>query len=108
MEQKYCIITTACSSEEEAEKISSTLLNKRLAACIQQTEIRSSYHWKDKIETEPEIGLSIKTRSALFAEVARTIKEESGYETPEIIATPVIDGSEEYLRWISQETRQSK
>ena len=80
-------------------------MNKRLAACVQQTEIKSSYHWKDKIETEPEIKLSIKTRTALFAEVAHTIKEESSYETPEIISTPIIDGSDEYLSWISEETK---
>ena len=105
MQSQYVVIITACPNDEEARKVTDTLLEKRLAACIQASHIKSSYHWQGKIETEDEVRLLIKTRSELFKEVADTIKNELSYENPEIISTPVLQGSSEYLDWISEETQ---
>lgn len=64
--------------------------------------VRSTYRWKGNIETAEEWLCLIKTRSDRYQEVEKAIKEIHPYETPEIVATPIVAGSEEYLNWLSE------
>jgi periplasmic divalent cation tolerance protein len=100
MKPEFCIILNTCANNQEAQLISSTLLQKHLAACIQATQIASSYWWQGTIETAKETRLMIKTRMDLFDEIAVTINKLSTYENPEIIALPIIQATTEYLAWI--------
>ena len=104
MNDEYIIIITTCPDLTEAEKITEALISNKIAACVQTSEIRSTYLWKGNIETAPEIKLLIKTRTGLFDKVSASIKENSSYETPEIISVPIIMGSSEYLGWIDDVT----
>ena len=47
----------------------------------------------------------MKTTSDLFDDVARVIRENHSYEVPDIVAVQIADGTEDYLGWISAETR---
>ncbi len=95
-------ISTTTDSKKEAEKISRDLLNAKLAACVQIFgPVRSSYWWKNKIEQSDEWLCLIKTRKKFFDEIEKTICSIHSYETPEIIATPIIAGSKKYLNWLS-------
>ena len=99
-------IVTTTAKREDAEKIAGMLIEKRLAACVQIVgPILSMYHWKANIESAEEWQCLIKTRAALYAEVEAAIKAVHPYETPEIIALPVLQGSREYLAWLIDETR---
>ena len=98
------IVSTTAGSNEQAEAIAQALLDQRLAACVQMTPIASRYRWQGEIVRDDEVLLLIKTRAVLFDEVAATIRAAHAYETPEIIATSVVEGSRDYLLWLEAST----
>ena len=69
-----------------------------MAACIQLSRITSYYTWKEETCIEPEIRLVIKTRTKLYESVEQFIKKNHSYDAPQIIQTPITDGSDDYLR----------
>jgi len=94
-------VTTTTETEEQALAIARHLVAAKLAACVQVTgPIESTYLWKGKMEDAREYLCLIKTRSGLFDEVKAAIKEMHSYETPEIIAIPIVKGDSDYLKWI--------
>jgi periplasmic divalent cation tolerance protein len=98
------ILLTTCSSAAEAETIARALVEARLAACAAiHPGTRSIYRWKGQIETSEEWSLSIKTHASLFDSVAAEIRRLHSYETPEILAIPIIAGSQDYLDWMDEE-----
>ena len=89
------------SNEEEAAKIARTLVEARLAACVNIVRgIRSIYSWQGKIEDEPEVLMMAKTQKGLFDSLSKKVKELHSYSVPEIIALPIVEGSAEYLKWL--------
>ena len=67
--------------------------------------ITSTYWWKGSIETAEEWLCLIKTSQNLYADLEKVIKEMHPYETPEIIAIPILTGSSDYLQWLDNELR---
>ncbi|PKN51809.1 MAG: cytochrome C biogenesis protein CcdA [Deltaproteobacteria bacterium HGW-Deltaproteobacteria-13] len=103
--KSYIQISTTTETKEEAQKIAQYLVEQKLAACVQICgPIESTYRWKGKIETANEWLCLIKTREDLFNKVEAAIKKLHSYETPEIIAVPIVKGSNEYLNWLDDET----
>ncbi len=99
--KSYIQVTTTTETKELAEKIAYSLVEAKLAACVQITgPITSIYRWRGKVENIQEWLCLIKTQDDLYNKVEATIKSLHPYETPEIIAVPIIKGSKEYLRWI--------
>ncbi|MGA2525792.1 MAG: divalent-cation tolerance protein CutA [Smithellaceae bacterium] len=99
--KSYIQVFTTTETKEEAEKIAQYLVEQKLAACVQITgPIASTYRWKGKVETAQEWLCLIKTREDLYDKVEKAIKELHSYETPEIIAVPIVKGSSEYLSWL--------
>jgi periplasmic divalent cation tolerance protein len=103
--KSYIQISTTTETKEQAQKIAQYLVEQKLAACVQITgPITSIYRWKDKVENAKEWLCLIKTRDDLYNNVEGAIKILHPYETPEIIAVPIVRGSKEYLQWIYEET----
>jgi periplasmic divalent cation tolerance protein len=103
---QYIIVFITASSLQEAEKLATVLVEKRLAACGNIiSDIRSVFWWQDTLEVEQEVLLMLKSRSELFSEIVAAVKKIHSYDVPEIIALPIIFGSEEYLDWLNNETR---
>jgi len=103
MTDKIVVLST-CASPEEAERVAQALVEKRLAACVNVVKgVRSVYRWNDAIENEEEVLLVIKTGRALLDDLRTEIERIHSYEVPEVIALPVVDGSERYLSWMSRE-----
>jgi periplasmic divalent cation tolerance protein len=101
----YFQVTTTTETKEQAENIAQHLVEAKLAACVQIVgPITSIYRWKGKVENTQEWLCLIKTRDDLYNKVEAAIKNQHPYETPEIIAVPIVKGSKEYLQWISEET----
>ena len=99
MTDKIVVLTT-CDSEQHAEKLARHLVEQRVAACVNLLpKARSIYRWNEKIEDSTEWMLIIKSRRDLFAALRAEIQKLHTYETPELIALPVVDGSESYLAW---------
>ena len=102
--KSYVQISTTTATKEQAEKIVQHLVETKLAACVQiNGPITSIYRWKGKVENAQEWLCLIKTREDLFDKVEAAIKSQHPYETPEIIAVPIVKGSKEYLNWIDDE-----
>jgi periplasmic divalent cation tolerance protein len=99
-------VSTTTGNREDAGKISQEIVNQRLAACVQLIgPITSQYWWKDNLETAEEWLLLMKTSMERYRDLEKAIKNIHPYETPEIIAVPILEGSREYLGWIKNETR---
>lgn len=97
------MVISTCPDAESAEALASTLVEKRLAACINIIpNIRSVYVWKGKRVTGDEYLLLIKTLTACYNELEKTIRSLHSYELPEIIAVPIEKGLPEYLAWIGE------
>lgn len=100
------VIFVTTSSEEEARKVAELLLGQRKAACINIVpRVDSSFWWQGKLDSARESLLIIKTRASLLPEIIEMVKSVHSYEVPEIIALPIIGGSEDYLKWIDDEIR---
>jgi len=102
MTDQIQVVTTA-GSEEEAGRIATVLVEKRLAACVQVVgPIVSRYRWQGAIEEEREWQCLAKTTRAAYGAVEAAIREVHSYDEPEIIATPIVAGSAGYLAWIEE------
>jgi periplasmic divalent cation tolerance protein len=103
------LILVTAGSETEAETIAKTLVEERLVACVNiVSPIRSIYRWEGKVADEREWLLIMKTPAARFAEVEARVKALHSYQVPEVIAIPIQDGSEAYLRWIRAGTMKTR
>lgn len=105
MSDPYCVILTTTGNLEEANRLSELLVSRRLAACVQISNIQSCYLWKGKVINEPEHLLLIKTMTHLYHAVEKAIVENHSYEIPEIVQLPVTQGLDRYLGWIEESTR---
>jgi periplasmic divalent cation tolerance protein len=98
------VVLTTCESEEQAQRLARHLVEQRLAACVNILPgARSVYRWKDKIEDAAEFVLIVKSRRDVFVKLREAIGQLHSYEIPEVIALPVIDGSDAYLNWLDRE-----
>jgi periplasmic divalent cation tolerance protein len=99
------IVLVTCGSEEEAVKIAHSLVEERLAACVNLiSPVRSIYRWEGKIWDEKEWILIIKTQKKRFEEVEKKVKSLHSYSVPEIISLPIVEGASSYLKWVEEMT----
>ncbi len=99
-------VLTTCGTQAEAEQLAASLVADRLAACAQLEAITSYYHWDGAVQHDPEIRISFKTRQNLYAPLAARIRALSSYQTPQIIALPVLACDDAYRQWIEDSTLQ--
>jgi len=105
---EYIQIVTTLEKKEDAEKIAKTLVEKRLAGCVQIVgPITSTYWWENNIETAEEWLCIIKSRKDLYEELEKAIREIHPYEVPEILAFSIATGSKDYLEWLDKELKVS-
>lgn len=98
------VVLCACGDETEASRVANTLIDDRLAACVNALPaMQSVYRWKGKVETAREVLLLIKTTHDRFPALRDRILELHSYETPEIIALPIVAGAETYLAWLREQ-----
>jgi len=98
-----CYITAP--TEDEAVGIGRALVESRLAACANIVKnIRSIYLWKGAVEDDTEVLMIVKTRKSLFDKLSEKVKEMHSYDVPEVIALPIVHGSEDYLEWLRAST----
>ncbi|MGH9804893.1 MAG: divalent-cation tolerance protein CutA [Candidatus Acidiferrales bacterium] len=101
MTDKVVVLST-CGSSEEAARIARTLVEERLAACVNITSpLRSLYRWEGEVCDEEEVLLVVKTSRTLFDRVRRAIEKLHSYQVPEVVCLPMIDASPNYLNWLT-------
>ena len=97
----YCTVP----NKKIAKDITKVLMKHTLAACVSMVDnVRSGFSWDGEVCEEKEIMLMIKTRRAHYGKVKLVIEDIHSYSVPEIIALPIVDCSEDYLRWLVKET----
>ena len=101
------VLLILCNTPDAAcaDSIARTLVERRLAACVNVlAACQSVYRWQDAVEEATEVPLLIKTSAARYAELEAALRELHPYEVPEIIALPIAAGLPAYLDWVRQET----
>ncbi len=105
---EFIVVFITAPGEADAQKIAKSLVDERLAACVNIVkDIRSIYRWQGNIEDDSEALLIVKTRKDLFSRLAASVKALHSYTVPEIIALPIAEGAEAYLTWLKDETLQA-
>lgn len=103
MTDKVVVLMT-CKTAKEAERIVRRLLEKHLIACANLVpQVRSLYHWKGKITDEKECWVLLKSAREVMPALRIEVEKEHSYAVPELIALPIVDGSPNYLNWLSEE-----
>lgn len=101
------IIVVNCTvpNKKVAREITKILMRHRLAACVSLIEnVKSVFSWDGELCEEKEFLMMIKTRRANYGKIKLVIEDIHPYEVPEIIALPIVDCSEDYLKWLVKET----
>lgn len=104
MNAQATLIMTTVDSEQLAGTLAADLIERRLAACVQQISIASRYRWGGQVQCDDEVLLLVKTSAAAADAAMRAIRENHSYDVPEIIALPITDGLPAYLDWLANET----
>ena len=95
------VVLMTAANGEEAARLADLMIGAHLAACVQiLPEMESVYRWEGTIERQAEILLLAKTTRSKFADLEREVRNLHSYETPEIIALPIVTGSAPYLDWL--------
>jgi len=100
----HCMVLVTCKDDTEARSLASGIVHDKLAACVQMNPVVSVYTWKGQVETETEIRLTVKTRTALYPALESYIRKHHSYEVPQILQVPITRGLPEFLEWIDQTT----
>jgi len=105
MASDHLLVLCTCPGDTVAAEISTALIEQELAACVNRVPgVKSWYRWKGHLEKDEEVLLLVKTTAARYPEVEAMVRRLHPYDVPEVIALPIVAGSEAYLRWISQAT----
>lgn len=100
------VLTTLPADGESATAFARTLVEERLAACVNvMGEMLSVYPWEGLVEQQQERQIIIKTAADRLESLWERVRELHAYEVPEFIVLPITDGSDAYLRWIEDSTR---
>jgi len=103
---EFVVVLVTVSGADAGARIAEALVTERLAACVNVVgPIRSIYSWENVLHREEEHLLLIKARGASFDALASRVRQLHSYATPEIIAVPISDGSEDYLQWLAAATK---
>ena len=101
-EPEFIIIVTTTQNGEEARFLGRTLLEARLAACVQISTVESHYRWEGKLQRQEEYRLEAKSRRDLFEQARDLICAHHSYDLPEILSLPLLETSAEYASWLRE------
>lgn len=100
MQKNGIIVLSTYPDEQTAAKIARKIVESKLAACVNLTEIRSLYWWKNKIEDSKECLAIFKSTSNASKMLREAIAKSHPYEVPEIVEIKMNSVSSSYLRWM--------
>lgn len=100
------VVLVTASSEEEATALAKILVNQRLVACVNiLPKVKSIFQWEGKVSEEEECLMILKTVRSQYKPLENTIIAQHSYDVPEVIALPIVDGSDSYLSWVHNMTQ---
>lgn len=100
----FIVVLVTVGSPNEGDQLSRALVEERLAACVNRIgPVQSVYRWQGQVKQNEEELLVIKTKGELFDRLKQRVQELHSYSVPEIIALPILEGSESYLKWLGDQ-----
>lgn len=103
---EFVVVFVTVGSSSEADRLARALIEEGLAACVNRIRaVQSIYRWQGRVEQSEEELLIIKTKRNLFAPLQKRVRELHSYSVAEIIALPILEGSEDYLKWLEEQLR---
>jgi periplasmic divalent cation tolerance protein len=103
-EMKLITLLLTCANEEEAQKISDALLDKKLAVCARSIDVKSTFWWQGRRENTSEVQLIIDSTEAKFDEIETTVRSLHSYKTFVLTAYPVLRASAGVEDWVKEIT----
>ncbi|MEE9144501.1 MAG: divalent-cation tolerance protein CutA [Candidatus Binatia bacterium] len=101
---EFIVVYVTVGSSDEGDRLARALIEERLAACVNRVRsVQSVYRWEGQVEQSEEELLIIKTNRELFNLLKKKVQELHSYSVPEIIALPILEGSEDYLAWLKEQ-----
>ena len=100
----YVTVYITAGNEGEAERIARTMVEEKLAACVNFFPCRSIYRWKGKVEEDSEYVLICKTKKRIYRRLQKRVKEIHSYDLPAITAFDIVEGDGEFLQWVGDST----
>ncbi|MFQ5482023.1 MAG: divalent-cation tolerance protein CutA [Nitrospinaceae bacterium] len=98
---RHIVVLITAGSKEEADRLARGLVEEKLAFCVNTVPgIQSTYFWEGRIHSDPEFLLVVKTRRGRFAALRGWVAGNHSYDVPEVIALPILDGLDAYLKGI--------
>jgi periplasmic divalent cation tolerance protein len=102
----YVIALTTWPVGHDVDAFATTLVSEGLAACVNVLPgMRSVYRWKGAVERAEEAQILLKTTAARIEDLERRIRELHPYDVPEFLVVPIVAGSEAYLNWVADSTK---
>jgi periplasmic divalent cation tolerance protein len=102
----FFVVLSTCPDAGTAARISRSLVESALVACVNIVPgLRSIYRWNDTVQDESEVLMILKTTGPCLAAAREMLLSLHPYDVPEVVALPVADGHDAYLRWVSTSTR---
>jgi periplasmic divalent cation tolerance protein len=102
---EHVLALTTLPLNLDADALAHTLVEERLVACVNVLPpMRSTYRWKEEVEQEGERQVIMKTTRDRVSALETRLRELHPYDVPEFIVVPIVSGSEEYLRWVTEST----
>ncbi len=108
MKEDIILIICTFPDKGSALKMAKSLIENKLAACINIFPCESFFYWENKLNEEKEYIAFIKTREKLFEEAKKEIEKLHPYSVPEIISFKILNVNEKYFNWVLKETREVK
>lgn len=104
---EFIVIYCTVPNKKEGHEIAKILIKQKLVACVNIIDkVESVFSWDGAIMEEKEALLIMKTKRELFTQINHSIQKLHSYNVPEVIAMPIIEADETYLKWINHETRE--
>lgn len=101
---KFIVVYVTVGSSDEGDRLAQVLVEERLAACVNRIRpVHSIYRWQGQVERSEEELLIVKTKRDLFDRLRQRVQALHSYSVPEIIALPILEGSEDYLKWLEEQ-----
>ena len=98
---EFLVVYITAPAGEKARRLAGALVEEKLAACVNRVPgVESTYTWEGRIECDTEDLLMVKTRADLFDRLRERVETLHGYDVPEVIAVPIVEGGERYLDWM--------
>ena len=104
-ESEFVFIYSTFPNAEAARAVAETLVREKLAACVNiHAPMTSVYEWQDKLETEREVAVFIKTRTALADDAIALARKHHPYTVPCFLKLPIAGGNDDYRAWLRAQT----